>query len=148
MESLKAFNAKRIAISKESIYAPLSWEYYLFGLIILVLHVLCIVFEVPKLNETIYTYVPSNGSEEWKMEQKRKDEENTKNKKNYTISIIAISSIMIFLILVGAVNAKFFHSNSSGVVYGVLVFIGIVCLIIIGGLAYHKFNTYPNQKKL
>lgn len=148
MESLKALNAKRIAISKESTHAPLSWKFYLFGLIILVLHVLCIVFEVPKLNETIYTYIPSNASEEWKMKQKRKDEENTKNKKDYTISIIAISSIMIFLILIGAVNAKFFHSNSSGVVYGVIVFIGIVGLIIIGGLAFHKFKTYSNQTEL
>lgn len=148
MESLKALNAKRIAISKESNHAPLSWEFYLFGLIILVLHVLCIVFEVPKLNETIYTHLPSNTSEEWKMKQKRKDEENTKNKKDYTISIIAISSIMIFLILIAAVNAKFFHSNSSGVVYGVIVFIGIVGLIIIGGLSFHKFNTFSNQMGL
>ena len=148
MESLKALNAKRIAISKESSTLPLSWEYYLFGLIILVLHVLCIVFEVPKLNETINTHISSNASEEWKMKQKQKDEENTKNKKDYTISIIAISSIMIFLILIGAVNAKFFHSNSSGIVYGVIVFIGIVGLIIIGGLSFHKFNTFPNQTKL
>jgi F0F1-type ATP synthase assembly protein I len=147
---LKAFNDKRKAISEGSKYAELGLISYGLGLIILVLHILCIVFEVPKLNETINTHirkVPDNGDEEWKMEEKRKDEEDTKNKKDYTISIIAISSIMIFLILVGAVLAKFFHSDTSVILYGVFVGIGVAMLIVNFALLVHKGKLYPNPKK-
>jgi F0F1-type ATP synthase assembly protein I len=143
-KAFNAFNARRKAISEGSNEERLYFGSYFVGFVILVLHVLCIVFEVPKLNETKNTYIAPGASEKDIMEVKRKDEEDIKNKKNYTISIIAISSIMIFLILGGAVNAKFFHSDSSGIIYRVFVGIGVVGLIINVVLVWLKDNLYPN----
>jgi uncharacterized Tic20 family protein len=142
--TLKALNDKRKAISKDSNEERLYFGSYFFGFVILVLHVLCIVFEVPKLNETKNTYIAPGANEEWIIQVKQKDEEDTKNKKNYTISIIAISSIMIFLIFVGAVLAKFFHSGTSKILYWVFVGIGVVGLIINAVLAPLKDSLYPN----
>jgi hypothetical protein len=144
LNTLKAFNDKRKAISEGSNHERLHFGSYFFGFVILVLHVLCIVFEVPKLNETKNTYIAPGANEEWIMKVKQKDEEDTKNKKNYTISIIAISSIMIFLIFVGAVLAKFFDSGTSVILYWVFVGIGVVGLIIIAVLAPLKDKLYPN----
>jgi F0F1-type ATP synthase assembly protein I len=142
--TFEAFNARRKATALASNHERLYFGSYFGGFVILVLHVLCIVFEVPKLNETKNTFIAPGASEKWIMEVKQKDEEDTKNKKNYTISIIAISSIMIFLIFVGAVNAKFFHSDHSGIVYGVFVGIGVVGLIINAVLVWLKDSLYPN----
>ena len=144
--SFNAFNERRKEISKSSDTARLGFVSYLCGFIMLGLHGLCIGFEVQKLNETINTPIADNASDEWKMDQKQKDEEKTKNKKDYTISIIALSSIMIFLILVGAVWEIFFHSDTSVIVYWVFFSIGALILIVNFALLVHKGKVYPNPK--
>ena len=144
--SFNAFNERRKKISEDSNTARLGFVSYLCGFIMLGLHGLCIGFEVQKLNETINTHIADNASDEWKMDQKRKDEEKTKNKKDYTISIIALSSIMIFLILVGAIWEIFFHSDTSVIVYWIFFSIGALILIVNFALLVHKGKVFPNPK--
>ena len=125
------YRSGNVSSENMSMVAPLDFWNIFWGAIIIGVHIVCIVPEAIKLNETTKptTEPTSESSQFYIMEQKQK-QESKENKKTYSIIIISISSIMIALILGAIVTNRLHTYLYTERFYWFTIVLGIIALIV------------------